>query len=109
MGNAACEVNDNVIEPAGKILGFFTKGFIKLKNCILRQKELEKPDKGMFGNAAETLFGDKSKENQNKGLLEYIREFIFVDRIVTVLIKEKKKAFVNGIRKELCQQVKDKK
>ena len=109
LGNAACEVNDNVIEPTGKFLGFFTKGFIKLKNWILRQKELEKPDKGMFGNAAETLFGDKSKENQNKGLLEYIREFIFGDRIVTVLTKEKKKAFVNGIRKELCQQVKDKK
>ena len=34
---------------------------------------------------------------------------ILGDRIVTVLTKEQKKAFVNAIRRELYQQVKDKK
>lgn len=109
LGSTMYNVHDNVIEPVGETAGFFTKGFVRLKDWILRIEKPKEPDKGLFGNAKDTLFGDKSKENVNEGLLESIRKLIFGDRIVTVLTKEQKKAFVNGIRKKLYQQVKDKK
>ncbi len=109
LGSTMYNVHDNVIEPVSETAGFFTKGFVRLKDWILRVEKPKEPDKGLFGNAKDTLFGDKSKENVNEGLLESIRKLIFGDRIVTILTKEQKKAFVNGIRKELYTQVKDKK
>lgn len=109
LGSVAYIFHDNVIEPVSETTGFFTKSFVKLKDWVLRIEKPKEPDKGLFGNAKDTLFGDKTKENVNEGLLEAIRKFFFGDKMVTVLTKEQKKAFVNGIRKELYQQVKDKK
>lgn len=109
LGSVAYIFHDNVIEPVSETTGFFTKSFVKLKDWVLRIEKPKEPDKGLFGNAKDTLFGDKTKENVNEGLLEAIRKFFFGDKMVTVLTKEQKKAFVNGIRKELYRQVKDKK
>lgn len=109
LGSTAYILYDNVIEPIGETAGFFTKSFVRLKDWVLRVKKPKEPDKGLFGNAKDTLFGDKTKENVNEGLLESIRKLIFGDRIVTVLTKDQKQAFVKGIRNELYQQIKDNK
>ena len=109
LGSTAYILHDNVIEPIGETAGFFTKSFVRLKDWVLRVKKPKEPDKGLFGNAKDTLFGDKTKENVNEGLLESIRKLIFGDRIVTVLTKDQKQAFIKGIRNELYQQIKDNK
>ena len=93
----------------GETVGSFTKSFIRFKDWIFRVKKPENPDKGLLGNLNDALFGDKTKENVNEGLLEAIRKLIFGDRIVTVLTKDQKQAFVKGIRNKLYQQIKDNK
>lgn len=108
VGTVAYCLHDNVIEPVGETVGFFTKSFTRLKNWVFGGKKPQKPDKGLFGNAEETLFGDKSKENVNEGLLESIRKLIFGDRVSVVLTKEQKVNFVENIRKKFYKLVKNK-
>lgn len=109
LGSIVHHVHDNVIEPIGETAGFFTKSFIRFKDWILRVKKPENPDKGLLGNLDAALFGDKTKENVYEGFFEAIRKFLFNNKVVTILAKEKKQAFVKGIRNELYQQIKDNK
>lgn len=50
----------------------------------------------------------KKSSDENKGLLEDIREKIFGDKYVVILTKDQKKAFVNKIREKFHQLIKNK-
>lgn len=108
IGSTIYHIHDNIIEPVGETAGFFTKGFLNLKNWLFGTKNVKDPDKGLFGNVDSALFGDKSKENINGGLLETVRKLIFGDKYVVVLTKDQKKAFVNYIREKFCKLVRNK-
>lgn len=91
IGSVVYHIHDNVIEPVGKTAGFLMNAFIRIKDWVSRKEKPREPDKGLFGNAESTLFGDKSKENVNDGLLEAVRKLIFGDKYVVILTKDQKK------------------
>ena len=77
IGKIIYIAHDNIIEPIGEITGTFTKGFIWIKDRMFGIKKPKEPDKGLFGNAKDTLFGDKTKENSMKAYLSLLESWFW--------------------------------
>lgn len=127
MGTALpliCAVRNEIIEPSGEavaimvtpglltgikiaVTAFLAKQIKKMINWISGDKPIANVDRGLVGNTLNILCGDKTKKDNNEGLLEGFRRLIFGDIPDQVLAQVARKKVYSQILNDLKSQIKN--